>query len=176
MIQGENSLIAVLGLYFQLRLQHGQNLLHVLGIGIQCQNLHIVLGVTLDLGLFQHIQQRVNLSLTLKVLSGNVGRVILGGEIVYLFNPGHSVFLALLHLGGIERHRIRRGDRRLRHPFGGGRGGAVTLSPLGRFTGNRRRKCGGHDAVEKQRHGAQGTKDTLHRSSPPFVFLPLLAW
>ena len=174
MIQGENTLIAVLGLYLQFRLQHGQDLLHVLGIGIQGQNLRIVLGIAFNMSLLQHIQQGINLPVPLKVLGGNVGRVILGGEIVYLLDPGHSVFLALLHLGGIERHRVRRGER-LRRSFDG-RCSAVALRRLGRFTGSRRRKCGGHNAAEKQRHGTQGAKDTLHRSRPPFVFLPFLAW
>ena len=51
--------------------------------------------------------EREGLARTLKVLCGNVSRVILGGKIINLPNAGNPVFLATLHFGGIGRYRVR---------------------------------------------------------------------
>ena len=93
--------VAVLGGDLTLRLQHLDNLGHILGAAVQGDNLDVVLGVRLAQVVLQNVQQRVVTALPVKVPGGDGGGIVTGGEVVNLFQPDHAVFLARPYLCGV---------------------------------------------------------------------------
>ena len=101
MVEGQDALIAVLGLDFQLRLQHFQNFHHVLGLAFQRDHLDMFPRVRFCLVIFQQIKERIGAALALKVSGGDRGGIVLCGQVVDLFQTIDAVFLAGSDLGGI---------------------------------------------------------------------------
>lgn len=85
MVEGQDALIAVLGLDLQLRLQHFQNFRHVLGLALQRDHLDMLPRVRFCLVVFQQIKERIGVALTLKVSGGDRGGIVLRGQVVDLF-------------------------------------------------------------------------------------------
>ena len=92
----------------QLRLQCLDDLAHVLCGAVQRQDFHIVLCLRFGQIVFQNVQQRIVPALTVKVLGGDGGGIVAGGQVVELFQPRDAVFFARSHLCGVERRRGRR--------------------------------------------------------------------
>ena len=115
MVKGKDTLIAILGFNLQLRLQHLQNLSHILCFAVQRDHLDMLPRIRFRLVVFQHVEERIGAALTLKISGGNCGRIVLCGQIVDLLQMIDAIFLAGSDLSRISRYARRHiggGDQR----------------------------------------------------------------
>ena len=109
----QRSAVPILGHDLQLRLQRFDDLLQILGFGVQRQNLYVFLGICLRQVILQQVKERIGFALTLKICGGNGRGVILCGQVVDLLQMGNAVFFTDADFCGIDccrsRHQQRQG-------------------------------------------------------------------